>query len=369
MTTGSRQHPVAHVDVLATRIGSLLLADHAGRSVADVVEWFGAMQGQDMASVSWSLGLRTGTTASQVAAAFEAGAIVRTWPMRGTLHVVPGRDAAWMVKHLGVRALAGAERRRAVLGLDGSSTDRAVEALADALRQGPMTRSECATVMKAAGADTAGQRTYHLLWYACQRGLACVGPDRGKEQTFVRLDAVVHDPVELDRDQALARIAQRFVRSHGPVSAADLARWADLTLTDARAGIAAAEGLVQRSIAGRQLVLMEAALDGEPPAIPPALALPGFDEYVLGYRDRTVQLPVDHERRIVPGGNGVFAPTLVARGRVVGTWRRRMLTRRVVLTATPFDALSGRMRGLLEVALGEYGRFVGMEPDVRWTGV
>ena len=71
-----------------------------------------------------------------------------------------------------------------------------------------------------------------------------MGPQRGKEQTFVLLDEFAPPAVELDRPAALATIAERFVRSHAPVSAHDLARWADLTVTDARAGLAAAEGVV-----------------------------------------------------------------------------------------------------------------------------
>ena len=71
---------------------SLLLDDRPtdDRTVAGVVEWFGAMQGQDFASVTWSLGLRTGSTRDEVGAAFESGQILRTWPMRGTLHVRAG---------------------------------------------------------------------------------------------------------------------------------------------------------------------------------------------------------------------------------------------------------------------------------------
>ena len=138
-----------------------------------------------------------------------------------------------------------------------------------------------------------------------------MGPQRGKEQTFVLLDEFAPPGPDLDRPSALAMIAERFVRSHAPVSAHDLARWADLTVTDARAGLAAAEGVVPRTIDGRDLFVTEALLDaaaadGDPTATLPARALPGFDELVLGYRDRTAQLDADHEKLVVPGGNGVF---------------------------------------------------------------
>ncbi len=49
--------------------------------------------------------------------------------------------------------------------------------------------------------------------------------------------------------------------------------------------------------------------------------LPGFDELVLGYANRSCTVPAEHAARIVPGGNGVFRPTVVVAGRVVATWR------------------------------------------------
>jgi hypothetical protein len=400
--------------IRAARMTSLLLDDRptADRTVSGVVEWFGAMQGQDFASVQWSLGLRTGRTRDEVRAAFESGAILRTWPMRGTLHVLPGADARWMLEHLGARALRGAQARRQFLGLAEEDADRAADVLGDALAGGGvMTRAECVALLEGAGIPSAGQRAYHLLWYASQKGVTCVGPPRVKEQTFVLLDEFAPAGIELDRPAALATIAGRFVRSHAPVSAHDLARWADITVTDARAGLAAAEGIVQRPFGGRDLYVTEAQLDSAPGATPgadpgtgacptgalptgalppgalppgalptatlpptsqppaplPARALPGFDELVLGYRDRTAQLDADHEKLVVPGGNGVFQSTLVVDGRVVGTWKRRELARRVEITATPFTRLTSASTAALASALEEYAFHVGTPAEVRWV--
>jgi hypothetical protein len=106
-------------DALGARMASLLLRDSGAGivrppDVAGVVTWFGAMQAQDHASGMWSLGARLpGFTALDVQAALERREAVRTWPMRGTVHLVPSRDARWMVEVLGRRALAGATARRA----------------------------------------------------------------------------------------------------------------------------------------------------------------------------------------------------------------------------------------------------------------
>jgi hypothetical protein len=361
----------------ALRLRSLLLGPDAaqGRGVPEVVTWFGAMQAQDLNSATWSLGLRTGTTRAQVDAALATGDLLRTWPMRGTLHLVPGEDARWMLEHLGARSLQQAEPRRAFLGLDLADARRAADVLGEALADGqPHPRSACLAALGAAGIDPSGSRGYHLLWFASATGLLCVGPNLGREQSFVLLERWAPTQVALDRPEALATIAARFVRSHGPVTAQDLARWADLTLTDARAGLAAVPGLTPCTDPdGRALLVAEPALDTLPDPdeapleVGPARALPGFDELVLGYRDRTAQLDKGHEALVVPGGNGVFWNTLVVEGRVVGTWRRRALTRSVAITATPFRRLPQAHIAALEEALGGYADHLGLAPQLTWA--
>jgi hypothetical protein len=321
------------------------------------------------------VGLRSGGQPAAVAAALASGEILRTWPMRGTLHLVPGRDARWMVRHLSVRAAAQAERRRAALGIDEPTAARAVEVLAGALDASPsglLGRRDCVRALAEAGIDTGGQRAYHLLVHASMSGVTCVGPTRDREQTFALLERWAPAGNDLDRPAALAAIAGSFVRSHGPVTVADLARWADLTLADARAGIAAAAGIVARDVEGVPMLVCEAALDqGTGPGLgddlpPTAHALPGFDELVLGYRDRSAQLDPADEPRVVPGGNGSFAPTLVVDGRVVGTWRRTSRGDRILLEARPFAPLPARTRTRLAGALARYAAFVAQRPEVRW---
>src|SRR4051794_12969954 len=104
---------------LGLRLSSLLLRGNAPSSVHEIVSWFGAMQAQDANSMLWSLGARLpGSTLSSVNEALEDRSVLRTWPMRGTVHLVPSEDAHWMLDLMGVRALAGAAKRRETLGLD-----------------------------------------------------------------------------------------------------------------------------------------------------------------------------------------------------------------------------------------------------------
>ncbi|MGK5741588.1 winged helix DNA-binding domain-containing protein [Micromonospora sp. URMC 103] len=351
------------------RMTSLLLRPHPTTrpgTVAEVVEWFGAMQAQDLASALWSLGARLpALTKVDVEAALERREALRTWPMRGTVHLVPARDARWMLELTGVRALASAATRRVALGLDPADVDRAVEVLGSALAGGGrLTRAQCLATLNAAGIGTDGQRGYHLLWYASVRGITCVAPTVGTEQTFALLDEWAPEQRRLDRDEALATLVRRYVRSHGPVTAREFAGWTGLTLTDARRGFAAAgDALATVDVDGEEMRVDAALLDAPASEVDDLLVLPGFDEYLLGYKDRSLMLDAAHRDAIIPGNNGIFQPTVVRAGRVVGTWKRAVSKTRVTVTVRPLAPVD---RPRTERALARYAEFLGLPLRVDW---
>jgi len=360
-------------DALSLRMTSLLLRPHPRGNpgdVAGVVEWFGAMQAQDVASGLWSFGARlSGQTLADVNAALERREAIRTWPMRGTVHFVPPADAHWMLELMGVRALAGAAARRATIGLDAATADRGVEVLGEALAGGRrLTRAECLAALAEAGVGSAGQLGYHLLWYASQRGVTCIAPHIGSEQTFVLLDEWVPKPNRPDRDEALGLIALRYFRSHGPTTRKDFAGWTGLTMSDARAGIAAAgAALTTVEVDGVEMIADPALLDSLPGRVDDWWTLPGFDEYLLGFKDRSMMVDDAHKQAIIPGGNGVFQSTIVRAGHVVGTWKRTMGRKAVTVDAFPLVPLRPADRGKAERAFNRYAEFVGLPAVVRWA--
>ncbi|MFL6182173.1 MAG: winged helix DNA-binding domain-containing protein [Actinomycetes bacterium] len=342
-------------------------------SAAALARWFGAMQAQDLASLQWSLGLRLGTTLAGVDAELEKGEALRTWPMRGTIHLVPAEDAAWMVRVFGEKPLAGAAKRREYLGLDEKDADRAVELLAEALAGGGrLSRSDCIAVLDAGGVSGAGQRGYHLLWYASQRGVTCIGPSVEGEQTFVLLDEWVQrccgGSRDVSREQALAEVALRYFQSHGPAPRKDFAGWAGITATDAKAGIAAnGDALVALSVDGVEMLAASDALDAPIAASGGWVAVPGFDEYLLGYKDRTMMVDAEHMTAIIPGGNGVFRSTLVRDGRVMATWKRTLSKKAVKVDVIEVQRVTKAERKRAEAALQPFADFVERDLQVTWA--
>lgn len=353
--------PVDTTEAIAARLANLRLSVPGG-SAADVADWCGALQAQELGSGKWSLGVRLpGATEAEIDDALAAATVLRTWPMRGTIHIVHPANAHWMLGLTGRRALNGLQARWDYLGLDKPTVERAAEILGDELRGTRMTRSQCLATLRDAGIDTEGQRAYHLLWYTAQIGVTCIGPNEGNEQTFVLLDEWAKHPRTPSRDEALALLARMYFQSHGPASRADFQRWTGLTATDSKKAIAGAD-LTAVSVEGLDLL----TVPGEAPDPPQMLLLPGFDEFMLGYKDRWLFMEPEHLRRVVPGMNGMFRPTVVERGRVIGTWQRKMMARSVRLTVTGLGTLKAAQRKAVTGPAEQYAAFLGTGLDLRF---
>jgi hypothetical protein len=350
--------------IVRRRLVSQRIGSGGFANPVDVVRWMTAMLAQDLASASWSIGLRSpGTALKDVEGAFRTGSIIRSWPMRGTLHVVAPEDLRWMLALTSERLVRGSLARRAALGLDETQLETARDAAVGALAGGrALARDEIYRVFEDAGVATASQRGYHVLWFLAQTGTLCLGPAQGKQQTFVLLDEWAPGGRILDREQALGEFVLRYFRSHGPASIRDFCWWSSTTLAQGRVGLASARAsLSSIEREGEELFFAEdagsATDSGEPPPGGVRL-LPGFDEYLLGYQDRTPQLSPDHAATIVPGGNGVFLSTIVEDGAVVGTWRRALTTAGVSLDFQPFSQPGTRLTRGIARRGAEYARFL-----------
>ena len=333
------------------------------RTPVDVARWLLALQSQDLPGARWSIGLRLpGGTEAQVERALAAGEVVRSWPMRGTLHIVAPEDLGWMLDISAGRQAAWAAKRRRDLEITDEQLAGAGDIAAELMGGGSAVRRD--TLLGAweqRGIPTTGQRGYHLLWNLAHAKLIVFGPPDAKQPTFALFEEWVTAHRRLSGEEALAEFATRYFRSHGPATERDFAWWASITLSDARKGIAAATGLERREFGGVGHYLAQ----GLEPAASGAHALPGFDEYMLGYQDRSPALAAQYTQRIVPGNNGMFLPTAVVDGEVVGTWKRTESAKKVTVELSEFRPLAKKGRAGLERALRRYGAFVGKPVELR----
>ena len=328
---------------------------------AEIVRWLGAVQAQDYHQCLWAVGSRLPTPSlAAVEAAIADGSILRTWPMRGTIHFVPPEDARWMLKLCGERLLAMDARRLGQLELSYADIEQTYTWIQAALSGGKrMTRGDLLDLIERNGISTKGGRGYHILWHSAQSGLICLGPMQDKEQTFALLDDWAPQQRALSTDEALAELARRYVVSHAPVTVYDFARWTGMTITEARKGLEGAAGdLVKEKIDG-----VEYWQPASP--LPPVdtdesvYLLAGFDEYFIGYKDREAIVAPEFATHIVPGANGIFKPLLVIGGRVVGTWARTVKKKGVTITISPFAAIDG-LAERVSAPAREYAEYLGV---------
>jgi hypothetical protein len=334
---------VRRADLALLRIAAQRLVGDKEVGAAEAVRGLTAVQAQDLPGALCSVALRTRPrTRADVSAALDAGSVVRSWPMRGTLHLVAAEDLGWLLQTLAPRVLRGSTRRRAELGLDEAALERGRELAVDALDGPGLRRAELLAYWDRHGLSTSGQRGYHLLGYLAQAGTLCLGPLHDGEQRVVLVQQWIPEPRQLTGDEALRELALRYFRGHGPATVKDLIRWGCLLAADARAGTEAARSELATVVVDGIEYLMDPQtphrLEAARAEAEGVLLLPGFDELVLGYADRSMTVPAEFADRIVPGGNGMFRPTVVSHGRAVGTWKRGG-TRQVEATPfTSFDA-------------------------------
>lgn len=284
------------------------------------------MQAQDYWSGLASVSVRCRIHLGDVQAAFDAGAIVRAWPLRGTLHLLAARDLPWLRELLAPRQLSLAALREARLGLDAATIERATEVAVAALAAGPRSRAELTRDWAASNIEVSGQRSYHLIWHLAHAGTLVLGPTRGGHQLFALSERWLPVVATLPRSDALALLGRRYFTGHGPATAADLARWANLTAADTRRAIDSVRGqLATLSVQGEEYLLAgdtQDLLAGDRRRAGEILALPHFDELLLGYRDRRSTLPPARDVDVFANRNGVPARTIIHRGQVIATWSR-----------------------------------------------
>ncbi|MEO6573784.1 MAG: winged helix DNA-binding domain-containing protein [Polyangiaceae bacterium] len=351
------------MDLPRLRLHAQQLATPSFEKPSEVVRWFGAVQAQDYLGALWAVGLRLpNATERSIEDALKDRSILRTWPMRGTLHFVAAEDARWMLELTSPRIVARSATRLAQLGLDEPTFKKSRKVIARVLRDGKqLSRGTMYAALEAAKISTAGQRGIHILWRVAQDGLICFGAREGKQQTFTLLEEWAPDARRMARDEALAEVATRYFTAHGPATLQDFTWWTGLAVAEARTALAMVESRLVFERVDDTTYWRCAGSRPSPKPAPGAHLLPAFDEYLVGYTDRTAVL---ENKLAVNAGGGMLAPTMVIGGQVVGTWKRVLAKKGVRIALSPFTALDASQLRAMSAPAARYGAFLGSEASV-----
>ena len=350
-------------DLLKYRLHNQQIALHAFEKPEDVVRWLGAVQAQDYLNSLWAIGLRLkNANESNIEKAIADKTIVRTWPMRGTLHFVAPEDIHWMLKLLTPRIIARAATNYKQAGLDDKIFAKSKKLLVNALQGGKQfTRAEMYEILERGKISTVGLRGLHILGYVAQQGLICFGARKGKQQTFALLDEWLPQVKTLTNDEALAELAKRYFTSHGPATIQDFAWWSGLTVTEAKKGLEMVSSHFNKEVIQDQTYWMPNDMPVIKTKLQAVYLLPDFDEYLVGYRDRSAAVDAKYIKQIIgAAGNGIFSPVIVINEKVAGTWKRTLKKDIVAVEVNSFMPLSERQINAIKIKAKQYGKFLKM---------
>jgi hypothetical protein len=351
------------VNIAYQRMHNQHITRHPLATPAEVVAWLGAVQAQDYAGAAWAVGQRAReATAAAVEQAFTDGAILRTHVLRPTWHFVAPADIRWLLLLTAPRVHALNVYYYRQSGLDEALLRRCHIVLANALQGGQhLTRDELAAALRQAGIATEGTiRLSYIMMHAELEGVICSGPRRGKQFTYALLEERVPPAPPLDREEALAALARRYLASRGPATVPDFVWWSGLTTADARAAFALVAAEFEQTVIDGQMYLFPPSA---PPVVDPsptAYLLPNYDEYVSGYKDRSALIAEENTKKFDPQANIVFSHFIVIDSQIMGTWQRTLKKNAVIIERSPFAPLTAAEAQAFAAAAERYGRFLGL---------
>jgi hypothetical protein len=351
-------------DIAIKRIYSQHIKNQKLKHPSELVSWLGAVQAQDYSGAKWSVGLRlSGTTDKNVEQALKDRKLVRTWALRGTLHFVAASDIRWLLSLLAPRIISRNTRRYKELKLDESTLSMSNNILKSALNDGKyLNRRELLDILKQNGISTEGQRAAYMLQRASLEGIICQTITHMNNPLYISMEEL-NKSTTLERVEALAELATQYFNGHGPATLEDFVWWSGLLKKDAREGLDNIKSILTSENISEKTYWMspDSSENFESPTVK---LLPGFDEYLLSYRDRSASISTEQIKERLSPTNGIFSSTVIIDGQVVGTWKRKFKKDEVSIKINYFRKFTTSEESALKSEVNSYAEFLDM-PIIR----
>ncbi len=349
------------VDIVRHRLHNQFLTQTDMTEPAEVVRRLGAVQSQDYAGGKWALGLRmNGISDAAIDQAFNEGKILRTHVMRPTWHFVAPEDIRWLLMLTGPRVQSGNAFMYRQQELHREIIRKSYAVLEEALQGNKqLTRTELGSVFEKAGIKNAeGIRLGYFMMSAELDGIICSGGRRGKQFTYALLEERAPKVKALKRDEALVELTRRYFATRGPATLHDFTWWSGLTMADAKEGIESLKSqFVSETIEGKTYWLDSSV---SPAAVisPVAHLLPNYDEYFIGFKDRSAIGKMVSP--LLPQENSVAlnAHIVIVDGQIVGGWRRTLKKEEALIEFMLIAELTKTQERAVVKATNQFGEFL-----------
>lgn len=305
--------------LIKLRLASQQLAGSAFQTGKELVEWSGAVQGQEYLQTKWGLGLRLPhLTESDLEQELRTGQIVRTHILRPTWHFVSRDDIRWLLALSAPRVHAANKYYYEKFEVNDGLVATCKKVVKTALKNKTyLTRSELQAAFEKAGIVAAGHRLSYIMMSLELDGVVINGPVRGKQFTYALLDEVVPPASKpISRSQALAELTKRYFYSRGPATIQDFSVWSGLTTAECKEGLAAVRELLAEVTLGPDTFYYRPNL--QPTESTRRLyLLSTYDELLMGYKKTRTLWFANGE---APESTA-FYNMMLFDGQVVGSWR------------------------------------------------
>ena len=345
-------------DIIRYRLQNQKISESKLDRAEDVVRWMGAVQAQDFAAAKWAVGGRTkAATDALIEQAFADGAILRTHIMRPTWHFVAPEDIRWLLKLTAPRVNAASAYQYRRLELDSAVFKRSNRIIEKALRDGKqLTREELGVALKKAGISAIDLRLTYIVMRAELNGLICSGARRGKQFTYALLDERAPQTKALTREEALAELTARYFRSHGPATLRDFVWWSGLTMADAKTGLEMVKSQFTHESLDDQTYWFSDSKSVRRKISPAVYLLLNYDEYVVGYTDRSAIFDTANIEKLDSRGSPLMN-TIIINGQIAGTWKRIIKPKMIEIEINLFVLPTKAEERALDDATERYRKF------------
>jgi hypothetical protein len=351
---------VSSGDIIRLRLLNQHISSLKFTSPMEAVKWMGAVQAQDYLGSLWAVGLRVqNSTEKSIEQSFADRKIIRTWPMRGTLHFVAASYARWMLGLLSRRLIAFTSGREKRVGLNSDILDRCRDIFINAMQGGKqLQRDDMYKLLEENGIPTGNFAGIHVLARMSYDCVICFGPRNGKQHTFVLFDEWVPASKSMTHDEALSELTLRYFTSHGPATIQDFAWWTGMTLTEARLGLEMVKPQLDHLEMEDQVYWLNKIMPEFKDNPKTISLLPAFDEYLVSYKDRSAAIEMKYRKQVYTN-NGIFNPSILTNGVVTGSWKRTLKKEKVFIQPTFFVEPDKSQNDELEETFKEYCKFLG----------
>jgi len=330
------------------------------KTAKEIASWMGAIQAQDYKMSKWAFGIRLpDSTESDINKEIDSGNIIRTHLLRPTWHFASSEDIYWILDLSAPQIKAAAKSRDKQLGLSDSIFNICNRIFEKSLRdQNHKTREELLSILTKSGIDTDNNRSSHIFLRAELDGIICSGKQKNGKPTYAILGEWVPKHNKVHRDEALKELASRYFTSHGPATIQDFKWWSGLYVKDVKLAMELNKGYLTSEVIQNQTYWFADNLPETKPDFNEIYLLPAYDEFLISYHDRSSSLSLVENKKVI-SNNGIFYPTIMHNGQVIGTWKRNMKNNRVIIVTDLFKFGTRNTDEYFTSSLIRYSGFTG----------